>query len=72
MEDKSKNAVASLLKINPFFVQSYVSAARNYSIKKLVGIIAVLREYDMKSKGMGNVSSTPGDLQREMIYKILH
>ena len=72
MEDKSKNAVASKLGVNPYFVQSYVNAARNYSIKKLVEVIAILREYDMKSKGMGNVSSSPGDLQREMIYKILH
>ncbi|HBL73965.1 MAG: DNA polymerase III subunit delta [Bacteroidetes bacterium GWF2_42_66] len=72
LEDKSKNAVASKLGINPYFVQSYVTAAKNYSIKKLVEIIAILREYDMKSKGVGNVSSDPGDLQREMIYKILH
>lgn len=72
LTDKSKNSVASSLRINPFFVQSYVTAAKNYSIKKLVEIIAILREYDMKSKGMGNVSSSPGDLQREMIYKILH
>lgn len=72
LEDKSKNAVASALKINPFFVQGYVAAAKNYNIKKLVEIIAILREYDMKSKGMGDVSSSPGDLQREMIYKILH
>jgi len=72
MTDKSKNVVASKLGVNPYFVQSYVSAARNYSIKKLVEIIAILREYDMKAKGMGNVSSAPDDLQREMIYKILH
>lgn len=72
MDDKSKNAVAAALKINPFFVQGYVTAAKNYNIKKLVEIIAILREYDMKSKGMGDVSSSPGDLQREMLYKILH
>ncbi|MDX9882374.1 MAG: DNA polymerase III subunit delta [Prolixibacteraceae bacterium] len=72
LEDKSKNVVASKLGINPYFVQSYVTAAKNYSIRKLVEIIAILREYDMKAKGMGNVSSDPGDLQREMIYRILH
>lgn len=72
LEDKSKNAVASSLQVNPFFVQSYVNAAKNYSIKKLVEIIEILRDYDMRSKGLGNVSSSPADLQREMIYKILH
>ena len=72
LEDKSPNAVASSLQISPFFVRSYVAASKKYPIRKVVEIIAVLREYDMKSKGMGNVSASPGDLQREMIYKILH
>ncbi len=72
LEDKSQNAVASSLQINPFFVRSYTAAARKYPIKKVVDIIAILREYDMKSKGMGNVSTSAGDLQKEMIYKILH
>ncbi len=72
LEDKSQNAVASSLQINPFFVRSYMSAAKKYPIKKVVAIMAILREYDMKSKGMGNVSASAGDLQREMIYKILH
>lgn len=70
--DKSKANMARVLGVSPFFVDSYVTAARNYPTKKVVEIISILREYDMKSKGVGNVS-TPGDeLQREMIYKILH
>lgn len=72
LEDKSQNNVASVLQVHPFFVKDYVSAAKNYSIKKLVEIVGIMREYDMKSKGFGNVSSSVADLQREMIYKILH
>ena len=72
LEDKSQNAVASSLQVNPFFVRSYVAAAKQYPIKKVVEIMSILREYDMKSKGLGNVSSSAGDLQKEMIYKILH
>ncbi len=72
LEDKSQNSVASALQVNPFFVRSYIAAAKQYPIRKVVEIMAVLREYDMKSKGFGNVSSTAGDLQKEMIYKILH
>ena len=72
LEDKSQNNVASVLQVHPFFVKTYVSAAKNYNIKKLVEIISILREYDMKSKGWGNVSASPADLQREMIYRILH
>lgn len=72
LDDKSQNTVASSLQINPFFVPSYVAAARQYPTKKVVEIMSVLREFDMKSKGMGNVSSDMADLQKEMIYKILH
>jgi DNA polymerase-3 subunit delta len=72
LEDKSQNNVASVLQVHPFFVKTYVSAAKNFSIKKCVEIVSILREYDMKSKGFGNVSASPADLQREMIYRILH
>jgi DNA polymerase-3 subunit delta len=72
LEDKSQNNVASVLQVHPFFVKTYVSAAKNFNIKKCVEIVSLLREYDMKSKGFGNVSASPADLQREMIYRILH
>jgi DNA polymerase-3 subunit delta len=35
-------------------------------------VISLLRTYDMKSKGYGDVSSEPGDLLKELIFKILH
>lgn len=72
LEDKSQNNVASVLQVHPFFVKTYVAAAKNYNIKKLVEIVSILREYDMKSKGFGNISTSSADLQREMIYRILH
>jgi DNA polymerase III subunit delta len=72
LTDKSKNNVASVLKINPFFVKDYESAAAKYSPKKTVEIIGLLRTYDMKSKGYGDVSSEPGDLLKELVYRILH
>jgi DNA polymerase-3 subunit delta len=72
LSDKSKNNVASVLKINPFFVKDYETTASKYSVKKTVEIIGLLRTYDMKSKGFGDLSSTPGDLLKELVYKILH
>jgi DNA polymerase III subunit delta len=72
LTDKSKNNVASVLKVNPFFVKDYETTAVNYSVKKTVEIIGLLRTYDMKSKGFGDLSTEPGDLLKELIYKILH
>jgi DNA polymerase-3 subunit delta len=72
LTDKSKNNVAAVLKINPFFVKDYESAAARYDARRTVNIIGLLRTYDMKSKGYGDLSSPPGDLLKELIYKILH
>jgi DNA polymerase-3 subunit delta len=72
LKDKSSKKVASVLKISPFFVSEYQAAARVYSPGKVEQVISILREYDLKSKGVGNLTSSPGDLLKELIYKILH
>ena len=64
--------IASAIGVNPFFVKDYKSAAKRYNPRKVVSIIKLLREYDLKSKGIGNVSSKNGDLLRELIFKTLH
>lgn len=73
LKDKSERNVAAELRVHPFFVREYVAAAKRYSPTKLYEIMGILREYDMKSKGF-NVSTMveTGDLQKEMVYKILH
>jgi len=70
--DKKDNNVASILGINPYFVKDYETASKNYNKHKLNEIISILREYDLKSKGVGNISSSDSGLLKEMIYKILH
>lgn len=70
--DKNRNSAASALSVNPFFVQDYQIAARNYNADKLNRIISSLREYDLKSKGVNNASATDGELMKELIFKILH
>lgn len=72
LTDKSKNNVAAALRINPFFVKDYETAAQKYNVSKTIQIISLLRTYDMKSKGFGDVSTEAGDLLKELLYKILH
>lgn len=72
ISNKSRNNVASVLSINPFFVNDFQLAAKNYNHLKLSRIIAGLQEYDLKAKGYGNVSTSHGELLKELIYKILH
>lgn len=72
LKDRSRNNVASALSINPYFVYDYENAAKNYSFEKLSKIISYLREYDVKSKGVGNISAKDGELMKELVFKILH
>ena len=72
LKDKSQNNIASVLRVNPFFVKDYQTAARNYNIRKAVKIIEYLRDYDLKSKGVDSASTSPGELIKELIFKILH
>jgi DNA polymerase-3 subunit delta len=72
LTDKSKNNVAASLKVNPYFVKDYEVSAAKYNVSKTVQVISLLRTYDMKSKGYGDVNSEPGDLLKELVFKILH
>lgn len=71
-EDKSKMSLAALIGVNPYFVQDYLDAARNYPQNKCIHIISFLREYDAKSKGIDSPSMDDLELMRELMYKILH
>jgi DNA polymerase III subunit delta len=72
LTDKSKNNVAAVLKVNPFFVKEYENSAIKYNVSKTVQIISLLRTYDMKSKGFNDPGTDPGDLLKELVFKILH
>jgi len=72
LTDKSKNNVAAVLKVNPFFVKEYENAATKYNVSKTVKIISLLRNYDLKSKGYCDPGTDPGDLLKELVFKILH
>ncbi|MEI7499789.1 MAG: DNA polymerase III subunit delta [Bacteroidota bacterium] len=72
LPDKSKNAVAAALSVNPFFVADYQQAAKSFPVSKTVSIISLLREYDLKSKGVDNASASDGELMKELVFKILH
>ncbi|MBR0501995.1 MAG: DNA polymerase III subunit delta [Paludibacteraceae bacterium] len=74
IQDRSKMNVAKELGVNPFFVDEYALGARNYNAWKTMSIISLLREYDAKSKGVGNntTSNSGAELLKELVFKILH
>lgn len=70
--DKSPRSVASSLRINPYFVSEYSNAARNYPMKKVSSVIGILREFDVKSKGVGANSLPQRDLLKELLVRIMN
>ena len=72
LKDKSPRNVASALKVNPYFVNEYINAARNYPMRKVSMVISTLRDFDVKSKGVGANAVPQGDLLKELLFRILN
>lgn len=72
-KDKTENGIAQELGFrNSFQAKDYVVALKNYNAFKCMEIISLIREYDGKCKGVGNSSSTDGELLKELLFKIMH
>ena len=68
--NKSKENLARVLKVNPYFVSDYTTASNTFSAKAVLAIIDLLRQYDLKSKGLDNQNTSEGELLKELIAKI--
>lgn len=72
LQDKSRENAARALGVSPFFLQDYITAANNYPAGRVKQAIALLREYDLKSKGFDSAGTEEGELLKELIYRIMH
>ena len=72
LKDKSRASVARALKVNPYFVDDYLTAGKNYPMRKVSQVISHLRDADLKSKGVGASNLPQGDILKELLFKIMH
>ena len=64
-----KGQAASVLKVNPYFVKDYATAAQNYSLGKLASCIGYLYDADLRSKGIHNSGTvTDGEILKEQVF----
>lgn len=72
--DKSENGIMNELNLRSSFQsRDYLTAMRAYNAFKCIDIIALIRQYDARSKGIGSgASSNDGDLLKELVFKIMH
>lgn len=70
---QGKNEIASLIGVSPFFVDEYMTAAKNYPVQKVMQNLAFIRQADMMTKGVGASGNvTEGYLLKELIFKLMH
>ena len=67
----SNKKMSVLLGINPYFLNEYDIASKNYKLKSVVKIVSLIRDYDMFSKGVG-VKKVNSDLLKEMVSRIIN
>lgn len=56
---------------SPFFLKEYKEALRLYSREQLERAMLLLREYDLKSKGVNSMPVGDGELMKELMARIL-
>ncbi len=71
-ENKAEGNIAKELGVNPYFAKDYITAGRAYSVGQVARIIHAIRQADMASKGIDSVSSSEGQILKELVFKILH
>lgn len=72
LHGQNPQTIASEMGVNPYFVKDYAESARFYPLKHATRIISILRETDMKSKGLGANQTEDSELLKELVYKILN
>lgn len=72
LADKSRNNAASALSVALFLIRYYEAGARSYKPAQIRKILSLVREFDLRSKGVDNQSVSQDYLLKELIFYILH
>lgn len=75
LKSASEQDILKSLKLrSAFFLKEYRQTARYYNRTQTEQVLALLKEYDLKSKGVDfpNVYLYEGELMKELVWKIVH
>ena len=70
LDSNSEKYIAEKIKVHPFFISTYKSACLNYSFEDCIRIISLLKEYDLRCKGISG--SSTDHLLEGLIIDILY
>lgn len=71
--NKSDATVAAAIKVPAFYAKDYLIPAQKYGANKIMQNISLIKEYELKSKGIGSAPiDNEGELLKELVYKLTH
>jgi DNA polymerase-3 subunit delta len=69
--DRSSQGLTSALKISPYAAKDYVAALQRYPQQKTLEIISLLRQADLKLKGVNVGSEGEGQILKELVFRMM-
>ncbi len=71
VEDKTNENIASVIGVSPYFAKDYIFASQQFSLEKIYQNIELIKEYDLKTKGLGS-NFDNNELFKELVFKLTH
>lgn len=68
---RGESSAANALKINPYAMKDYTAALSRYSVLKLGECVSLIKETDLKLKGVNAGSADEGQLLKELVIRLL-
>lgn len=69
--DQSDRGLVSALKINPFAAKDYITALHHFTKHRVVEAIHLLKEADLKLKGVDAGDQTEGQILKELVFRLV-
>ena len=71
VSDKGEKEMISVLKISSFAARDYSNALQYYSTGKIVENISLLKEADLKLKGVNSGTESEGQILKELVFRLM-
>ena len=69
--DRSQSGLVTALKISPFAAKDYSNALQRYHSDKIIANIGLLKEADLKLKGVNSGAESDGQLLKELVIRLM-
>ena len=70
--DKSEKGLVSALKVSPYAIRDYSLALQQYPSEKILANISLLKDADLKLKGVNTGAASEGQILRELVYRLMN